>query len=360
MLYLQVDYGSNPPKDNGTRPYGGTTPLWDNASIWMTGGPGVTQTSTHVGDATDIRVRVTNSGPSAVDFVQVDAYLMNPFVGATYPAQAIATFGGTITEVSPGSGGPSPTDPHVALCQLPTTPPQSWVPTTQEIANTTPPGHMCLLANVYAAGVDGRALGSGDPFDVANNPHHGQRNIIVLASTKKAQIIKIEVMPPLLAGHPTLLDIHALTSKNTIGMGENWLLRSQANVVRTAHDGRSPWYYLTGSHGKPDTALTFSRKQVAGTIDLPDIGAVDLRAAARATKAAVARTGGAEAVAFRRDEDGARIRVEPTREILTATLTLARDDVRGSLQAFDIVQRTEDGRVTGGLRLLSLVTGELR
>jgi hypothetical protein len=359
VLYLEIDYGSSPPKDNGTRPYGGTTPLWDNASIWMTGGSGVTQTSTHVGDATDIRVRVTNSGASAVDFVQVDAYLMNPFVGVTYPAQAIATFGGTIAEVPTGSGGPSPTDAHVALCQLPTSPPQSWVPTTAELASTTPPGHLCLLANVYAPGVDGQALGSGDPFDVAGNPHHGQRNIIVLASTEKAQILKIKVMPQW-AGHPTLLDIVSLNSKNTIGMGENWLLRSQANVVRTAHEGRSPWYYLTGSHGAPDTALTFSRKQVAGKIDLAGLGTVDLRAAARATKAAVARAGGADTVAFRRDEDGARIRVGPTREILAATLTLVRDDAKGSLQAFDIVQRTEDGQVVGGLRVLSLVTGKLR
>ena len=72
MLYLQIDYGSNPPKDDGTRPYGGTTQLWDNASIWLTGAPDITQTSTNVNEPTDIRVRVTNSGQNAVEFVLME------------------------------------------------------------------------------------------------------------------------------------------------------------------------------------------------------------------------------------------------------------------------------------------------
>jgi hypothetical protein len=359
VLYLETDFGYStpPPNDNGSRPYtGGKTPIWENSSIWLDGGSGVTQTSTHVGATTDVRVRVTNSGDADVDFVSVDAYLMDPQVGLTYPAQAIRSLSGTVGVASPGSGSTSPTDPHVALCQLPTSPASSWVPTATELANSSG-GHLCLIANVYSD-TDGRPLASGDPFDIVNNPHHGQRNIALLASTERLQDFQIKVMPTL-EGHPTLLDIHALTSREAIGMGENWLLRSRANVVRVAQDGGRPAYYLTGSRGNPDTALSFSRKSVAGSIGLRE-GTVDLHEAARATKAAVERVGNADRLAWSAAEGGARIKLQATKEIQIATLSVERDDTKGSLQAFDVVQRSEDGMILGGIRIISLVTGALR
>ncbi|HEY9294400.1 MAG TPA: hypothetical protein VIP98_24220 [Microlunatus sp.] len=354
MLYLKTDFGSTPSTDNGTRPYTGTNPpFWDNASIWLDGGAGVTQTSTHVGTDTSVRVRVTNSGTSAVSFVSVDAYLLDPFVGITSPAQAIRSFNGTVVTASPGSGGSSPTDSHVALCQLPGEVP--WKPTATELANSTG-GHLCLIANVYADG-DGKVLGSSDPFDVANNAHHGQRNIALLASTQKMQNLKIKVMPGP-DGQATLLDLHALNSKTAIGMGENWLLRSRANVVRVAQPNKRPWYYLTSSGDRPDTALTFTRKSIAGRLELAG-GTVDLRESVRATKAAVARVGNADRLSWHAAEGG-RIRLAANRQVDVANLTLQRDDDKGSLQAFDIVQRSEDGTIIGGLRVLSLVTGALR
>jgi hypothetical protein len=355
MLYLETDFGYPAPNDNGTRPYTGTnTPFWNNASIWLTGGSGVTQTSTHVNDATDARVRVTNSGTAPVDLVSVDVYVLNPFLGVPdplTPGRSLHTFGGSLTHLAPGSGIDSPTDPHVAQCE------PSWMPTQSDLAGSTG-GHLCLLANVYGDG-DGSALGSGEQFDVANNPHHGQRNITLLASQTPTSGFMLQVMPAL-DGASTVLDIHALNSRTAIGMGENWLLRSKANVVRVPGPGGRQQYFLTGSRGRPDTALSFSRKAIAGTIELQRDGVADLGAAARATKAAVARAGNADKVAWHPVEGAARIKLAGTREIQTAKLSLQRDDGKGSLQAFDIVQRSEEGTILGGIRILSLVTAAPR
>ncbi|GAB3918305.1 hypothetical protein GCM10027613_20210 [Microlunatus endophyticus] len=220
------------------------------------------------------------------------------------------------------------------------------------------------MANVYTS-QEGKLLNTEDYFATTSyvdsngvtqprDGHHGQRNIALLPSAQPKQVMGFQVHPPLLQGHPTLLDIHALGSVG-IGAGERWLLQSRANVTKI----NNRQFVIPGLRGKPATPLSYSRKGLQGTLNLERFGEIDLAEASKATKTALKRSDGAMKVPFSTRNDGARIRLESLAESQTATITLQRDDAKGSMQAFDIVQRTEDGQILGGLRMLSLVTGDL-
>lgn len=359
-VFLDIDYLASGATDTGARPYTGTTALWNNASIFLTGPGTVNQTQVRV-DSTDthVRARVTNSTQETIPQAQVDIYLMNPFVGLTSPSLAVESFGAPLINISKGSFSPGHTADdaldanHVAAA--------AWNPKQSELDNSTN-GHLCLLANVYSFDsdgnlADGAPLASADPFDVVNNAHHGQRNIALLASTDPQPMMVFHINPPLIEGHPTLLDIHALTSKQ-LTAADRWLLISQANVVQQPVAGRGGELFIPGTRGKPDTELSFSHKGINGTLEVPGLGVAELHEVAAASKAAAARAGGLKRVAYDRADGSARLRFESIREPQQATLTLHRDDAKGSLQAFDVVQRTEDGEVLGGMTFISLVTGQ--
>lgn len=347
-LFLNIDFGTVGGVDNGSRPYTGSTPLWNNASIFMDGGP--SQTETNVGTPTTVRVRVSNSSQAAVEDVTVDAYVMSPFVGLTNPALAVRRLRGFSASIAPGSGNSSGNDPHIVVCKIqdPVQGPIPWTPTNDDLA-TTQSGHLCLVANAYADG-DGASIPDGGSFDVVNDPHQGQRNIHLLASAG-AKPFRFHIMgtPD---GRETALDFRQLTSAVLQNGGERWLLRSRANVGVPIHSGNDKRLWLTGRPGSPSVPLSFSRKAIRGTIQVDGFGESDLTKLAAATKRMiregrtfVARQGdwGADRLVMRVPDGGVR-----------ATLNLTRSDQPGSVQVFDIVQRDQNGRVLGGQRIISL------
>ena len=177
-LFLKIDFGLTPSTDNGDRPYTGAQPLWFNTSIFLSG-TGVSRTETKEGLDTTIKVRVSNRNSEVpVEDVKVDAYVMNPFVGAFVPANAVQKLSSGLVNIPPGSGANSDTDPHVVECKINAATP--WKPTAGELANTTD-GHFCVVANCYADG-DGAPAPAGSPFDVTGNRHQGQCNIHVIAA----------------------------------------------------------------------------------------------------------------------------------------------------------------------------------
>jgi hypothetical protein len=342
-LFINIDFGANPSVDNGSRPYTGSTPLWDNASIFMEGGSSQTQTS--VGTPTTVRVRVSNTGQATVDAVSVDAYLMNPFVGAFNPAHALVRMHGFASQITAGSGGSAATDSHVVPCYVQSAAgPIPWAPTQAELSSSTN-GHLCLVANAYADN-DGAPLPDAPLFAVGSDPHQGQRNIALFAAQGQ-QMMKFVVMPGA-NGESTALDIHELPASVALHGGEHWLLRSRANIV--AMDTRVG-LGIPARGGRPAIPLTLSRKSVRGTLELDGLGAVNLHEVARATKAA----SGASARARGRNNWGAgRLVLAATGAPTAAAIAVERSDEPGSLQAFDIVQRDSQGRVLGGLRVLSM------
>jgi hypothetical protein len=374
MFYFKIDYGDTPSVDDGVSAYSGARPFWNNNSLWLTGGP--SQTSTAVGDPTQVKGRVTNSAAEYQGNVHVQAWIFRPFVGQVTPGDGIhvdgvstdplIAFTGSLFDVPNGSGssGEDAGDPKTHVTRAGTSGGTgSWTPQADELS--TYGGHLCICANVYSA-TDGAELTTDSPFATTTytdgdgnqqprDAHHGQRNIALLPSAQPQQRLRFDIRPPLLAGRSTLLDIHALTGRLAIGAGERWLLQSRSNV--SLHGDR---LVIPGTRGKQATPLAYSRKELQGTIDVPGFGEVGLREAAAATKAATLRAAGARTVPYLKSEGGGRVRLEAVREPLAATVTLQRDDAKGSMQAFEIVQRTEDGEVLGGLTVLSVVTGEER
>lgn len=347
-IFLSVDFGMAGAVDTaGARPYTGTNPQWNNASIFLDGG--VSQTQTKVGTATTVKVRVSNSAATAVEDVRVDAYVMNPFVGPFQPFNARRKLTGFAASIAPGSGSTSATDAHVVTCRIqdPVQGAIPWTPTAADLENTTD-GHLCLVANAYSV-PDGGPVPDTTTYDVINDPHQGQRNIAVLAAGGGIKKFQFQVFGPEDGGE-FALDMHQLTAKD-LGAGERWLLRSLREVV--VPEGARTRLVLAGARGGPDVPLAFSRKAVRGTLEIAGQGEVDLHQLARVgagVRPMLARQPLREA----RDWGAGRLVTTVDRGGAFAQVAVQGGGRRGALQAFDVVARDAVGRPIGGLRILSL------
>jgi hypothetical protein len=327
-LYLSIDFGASPSVDNGTRPYTGSNPIWNNFSLWLDGGP--SQTQTRVGTPTTVKARVSNKGGQTVQNVNVDAYVMNPHVGVTTPALAIRRLSGFVASVATGSGSTSPTDPHVVTCQIqdPVQGPIPWTPTQAELTSTVNgEGHLCLIANVFADG-DGGQLPDGQPFDVTRDQHQGQRNITLLPTSLLAeeQVAEFELMAAP-TGEETALAIEAIDPETAIGAGERWLLRSHRDIVADREHGGLRG--LAVVHDGKRFPIQFSRAELRARLYVGEIGEIGPKGPLPAF----------------RDSLPARI-----------TLTISPEEEIGALHAFEIVQRDRKGNVLGALRMLTVIT----
>jgi hypothetical protein len=347
-LFLSIDFGLPGAVDTqGARPYTGTNPLWNNSSIFLDGG--INQTQTKVGTPTSVKVRVS-SVREARNFVTVDAYVMAPFAGPLTPAAAVRTLQGFAGQITPGSGAPNPLDPHVVTCliQDPVLGGVPWTPTQADMDKTTN-GHFCVIANAYAEEpVDGAPVPGATLFDVANDPHQGQRNISVLQD-KSLKMFKFQVFGPP-EGEKFALDIQQFGAK-AFGASERWLLTSLANVKAVPKGSQR--LFLTGGRGVKDVPLTQSRKTLRGRLDLGEHGTHDLGELAKVGKS-VRATLDRKRGALRSWGDD-RLVLQAGPEGLEATVSVERDDVRGSLLGFDAVVRDATGAELGGLRMLTLV-----
>jgi hypothetical protein len=325
-LYLSVDFGASPSTDNGTRPYTGTNPQWNAFSLWLDGGPN--QTQTQVGTPTTVKVRVSNKGNAPVPAVHVDAYVMNPFIGAAKPNQAIERLSGAVGSVGPGSGSTSPTDAHVVTCSIqdPNLGPIPWTPTQTELTSsaTNGVGHLCLIANVFADG-DGHQLLEGEDFKVIDDQHQAQRNISLLAKPVGVpeQFAEFQIMPGFDERQGTLIAVDPVDPKVAIGAGERWLLGSQKGFFKDRE-----------KRGR----LLFERDGKRYPIHLSD---AEMRIR----------------LMVEGDEFGGRLPTfsEPLRARIV--LEASEEERLGAVQVFDIVQRDYEGRPLGALRILTVVTG---
>ncbi|MBO3084873.1 hypothetical protein [Cellulomonas fengjieae] len=346
-IFLSVDFGLPGATDTaGVRPYTGTNPQWNNTSIFLSGG--VSQTQTKVGQATTVKVRVSNANrTTAIEDVRVDAYVMNPFVGPFQPFNARRKLTGFAASIEPGSGGTSSADPHVITCQIqdPVLGAIPWTPTAADIEGTSN-GHLCLVANAYSV-PDGGPVPDTTTYDVINDPHQGQRNIAVL---KDATVnFTFQVFGPENGGE-FALDLLPLRSRD-LGIGEQWLLRSLREIT-IPEVGRKR-LVLAGTRGRPDVPIAFSRKAVQGTLSIDGLGELDVHQLLGVGKRVAPML--ADRPALRaRDWGAGRLVTTVGREGTFAQLALKHTGVAGALQAFDVVARDAAGRPFGGLRILNL------
>ena len=329
-LFISIDFGQPGAVDTqGARPYTGSVPLWNNASIFLDGG--ISQTQTKEGMPTTVKVRVSAAPRTNFQFVTVDAYVLAPFAGPLTPAAALHTLTGFAGQITAGSGNPSdPNDPHIVTCwiQDPMLGPVPWIP-TQDDLDATSNGHLCIVANAYAEEpVSGAPAPGATPFDVHTDPHQGQRNINVLQSNSLRDF-KFQVYGPQ-AGTEFALQIRRLTAKD-FGASDRGLLVSLPNVVE-----RGEQLYLIGGQGKEPVPLSQSKARLAGTLDLGKLGTFDLGELAASKKGivTVAKPKG-----------------------ITATVSVDRDDKPGSLLGFDAAVRDlSTGADIGGIRIHTLQT----
>lgn len=343
-LYLSIDFGNSPSTDDGSRPYTGTTPLWNNASLFLTGGANQTQTT--VGVDTTIRVRVSNASRETIQDVNVDAYVMNPFVGAFDPNHAVVRVKGFRTQITPGSGSSSPTDAHVVPCLM-STPAGDvpWKPTQAQFDASG--GHLCLVANCYADG-DGGPLPDAQIFDVGSDPHQGQRNISLLTGVREET--RMAMGFDVMAGpeeEETALDLHHLAGRFEVQGADRWLLQSHDDIV-AAED--APFgLAIPGRKGRPAVPLTLTRERIAGLVEIEGVGSADLGELAQTTAKIFDQEGPHEG-----EWGEGRLVLPGARRPSAATVALKGLDAPGSVQAFEFVQRTVGGRVLGGLRVLAV------
>ncbi len=230
-LYFKVDFGASPALDDGTRPWTGANPFWNNFSLFLEGGPN--QTQTRVGTPTRVRARVTNKGRDAAENVRADIYVMNPHVGASSPSMAVRQLRGQVNTLAPGSGGTSPNDAHVLTCRIndPVLGPVDWEPTQAELnATVNGGGHLCLIANVFSD-TEGQELALDSVFDVVNDQHQGQRNCTLLPRQnfwEGFQEFQVMAAPELIE---TTVAVEPVEAKVALGAGERWLLLSDDSIT---------------------------------------------------------------------------------------------------------------------------------
>lgn len=348
-LFIKVDFGG-PNLDDGTRPYTGPVKFWNNASIWLYGGS--TQTTARVGDEITLRVRVSNSGSSPIEDVNVDAYLMDPFVGPFQPTHALERLRGFALEIAPGSGSSSSSS-HVIDCNVqdPSLGQIPWKPTEEQLETNN--GHLCIVANAYSEG-DGAPIGGTTKFEVQEDEHLGQRNIGLLP---RNQQMKLMVMPAR-DGRPTELMVQPLTSKALLA-GERWLLRSRYDI------SKMPGPYelgIPGRAGREPIPLSFSRKGVQGGLQIDGMepgsiagmSAIGRKLLSKPMLEPLGQQLSAKAIERPTKPVDGRFVLGERDEPVFATVTLDRADKPGSLQAFDIIQRDVEGQVIGGYRVLSM------
>ncbi|MEU4477935.1 hypothetical protein AB0F68_07725 [Micromonospora sp. NPDC023966] len=357
-LYLSVDFGSSPTKDDGTRPYTGANPQWNNFSIALSGGPNDTQT--RVGAQTSVKVRVSNKGPEPVTDVHVDAYVMNPFIGIAQPNQAIQRLRGSVGSVAPGSGSSGANDAHVVTCLVNGSFP--WVPTNAELnATINGDGHMCLVANVYSdadGADDGRPLLDGEDFSVINDQHQGQRNITVLPMSLRAEhIMEFLVMPAPREVEETFVAFEPVDLRAGLGAGDRALLLSHDFVIAAEGGDGEPGQLSVLIKGKPFPVFP-SDRPLTTKLSVEDIGEPPYDD--RDDDHPDIRDGRWPHFPHRglRHRRPRRHRMPTFEDAKRGKLLVQTDEEQpGALQAIDIVQRDRKGRALGALRMFTIAIG---
>jgi hypothetical protein len=326
-LFLAHDFGLSSSVDSGVRPYPGTHPPWLNTSIFLSGGR--SQTEAEAGLPSTVRVRVSSRARMPIRDVRAEAFVLGPHVGVPTPAHAIVTLRSGRATIEPGSGSSTETDPRVLTCGVVDTDaggggePRPWTPTEQQLRAGA--GQLCLSANCYADG-DGAAAAADEPIAPDTDPHHGQRNLLLLTAPSFRGILTSFLVLPAPWAQPSRLDLVPLHT-GALDAGERWLLGSHPAVTVVGSRPGRRRRTVRGADGQLCPIQTAQRP-----------------------------LGGQLAVAGARP--GATVLLPGFGEPRVAELQLPAPgaDRPGTLHAVDIVQRDGRNRVLGGLRVLALIT----
>jgi hypothetical protein len=207
--------------DAGARPIDPCTNFWSSPDLFVQGGPSNTQAQQGV--AHTIKARVKNISTSAVEDVNVEAWVCD-FTAGPLPTGQL-TPPGRVTGFRPGPLGAGAS--AVIDCS------PKWTPTADQVKMNE--GHLCLAANTWAElpSPDGAELGTG-LLKICCDSHHGQCNIGLIGTGRigKAEMGMLLIAPEELEAMRMRLELRPVTGREGFGLAEKRLVRSHKKFGR--------------------------------------------------------------------------------------------------------------------------------
>jgi hypothetical protein len=355
--------------DTGARPVnpcGAPNYVWNSPSITMTNkATGATMTDAVVGTTSVISVVVNNKAsegktftpnPQQGLFVNVQVWVSNPSMGIG-PAGGLASAGGAAgrvgfvpTALAPGGSG-------IATVE--------WGPVSGDFLNVTNgKGHLCITANCYweGPGAEGAEMGSSDPINVCANQHHGWKNISILPMGRAPIIFKVLAWNIARTEREFVIEAKERRGAGVLGRVEREILLAQ------------PFVKLAGGSPRQDLRIRGRRiesfRNREGVLILPEpIERAMLRGGGKlvlsgrqATPIALARAP-LEDIEISTPRPGGgggepaqtRVRVAPRRaKQVVVELQANNNDRPGATRVIDMVQRTQQGRLIGAFRIVTV------
>lgn len=163
--------------DSGSREIKPCGNFWSSPDLYLVGDR-VSRTEVRVGGTVQVAALVTNLRREAIDSIEVEAWVCDYTAGhlpngIQRPPDRVNGF--RLNPIEPG-------ETREIVCD------QLWTPTARQLA--TNGGHLCIVANAWSSGVDGRQL-IGAEIQPCCNCHHAWRNIQIFAAGTGMRIKKL-------------------------------------------------------------------------------------------------------------------------------------------------------------------------
>ncbi|RJL35446.1 hypothetical protein [Bailinhaonella thermotolerans] len=339
---LYVKYADG---DDGTDVIPAGAAFWASPSIWLTDTAGNSIPSAQVGVDNWVHVRVDSTSTEPYTGVKVQTWVCDYTAGFIGPDAAqsssggangrTATVGTAVTKSSPGTM-------HVV-----------WRPTNADLINGPNPreGHLCVGANVYVEsppGPEGARL-TGGRLDVINNRHHGWKNVTVITKTLRLAPFAFRLANP--GAEPDEFRVRARELDRGECLGrlerEHLLMRDFVDLV----DGEprpDPVPALCQTEPLERTWLAQGGRLVLRNMPEP----AELRPAEHDAEFTI-RTVNPACEEREQCGDPTRVRIRPG-ELTPVVFVLECDGDPGEVHTIDITQRTGEGAVIGGARLIAV------
>jgi hypothetical protein len=330
-LYIKYDAA-----DLGTDVIPAGAAFWASPSIWLSDVDGNTLTKATTGKDTVINVQVDSVSPDSRTGVKVQVWVCDFTLGGVGPQAVVASGGGAAGRITTIATSVSKTSPGVAHV--------TWQPTTADLINAPNPneGHLCIGVNAFIENTpppDGARV-TGGFLDVINNRHHGWKNITVVKAVNKIRtFITFRMADP---GTENGEFEVAAEDIGAFGQLEAETLLAQGFVDLV--DGvAEPVPIPAACLREPRERTRLAKGGVLVLNGMPET--TPLRPAERRAEFTLVTAEGSDQTLCMKAVPGAEVPV---------IFALEGNGAPGEVHVFDVVQRTTDGLVLGGARLIAV------
>lgn len=332
-LYIKWNSG-----DTGTRPIPNGSAWWLSPSIWINSA-GNAQAVSGTGAHNLIYVQPSLiGGGTDSNNIDVQAWVCKPSIAPGPSGICLTSAGGAGGSTAILLGG-------TALGPMLI---NDWKPDPNDLSVYG--GHLCIPANVYDENGDGMVLTTG-AIDVANNQHHAQLNISLVAGLG-GKPIRIPFWFPILEALPEadrgpgLIRILNIGSEHVLGqVTKEQLLRDPRVTLEHEREERTE---------PPEVFNPYCLKEPPERTRLRKGEELVLAGSDYKIHASEARP--ERAGLLFEDRVHSEIEVTPVSgaaTVRTFVCELSKNDF-GGVHEFDIVHTTAEGRVAGGMRIVVL------